>query len=117
MTQEVARVDQNYSTLRTKVDIVANVVIKFFEFYNSLVTKVDLKSEFDSTHFDKLEELIGSMKEFISKIYVSPSSSVSNESSSKMFSLFKSNLRADLTPLIKFVNFMPTDAPPVKTGV
>ena len=61
MTQEVARVDQNYSTLCTKADIVADVVIKFFEFYNSLVTKVDLKSESDSTHFDKLEELMGSV--------------------------------------------------------
>ena len=117
MAKEIANIDQNYSNLHIKVDIVVDVVRKIVEFYNSLINKVDLKYDSDSKHFVKVEELLGNIKELISKLNVSPSSSVSQESLSKMFSSLESNLRDDLDPFLKFVNLMPTDAWLVSTGV
>lgn len=110
---EVSKVDLNYSNIHTKVDVVADVVKKIVEFSNSLISKVDLKSKFDSKGFAKLEELLWNVKEQISKINVSPSSSVAQEALSNMFSSLESKLRDDLTPLIKFINLMPSNAPPV----
>ncbi|CAI9272298.1 unnamed protein product [Lactuca saligna] len=117
MTKEVDKVDQNYFNLYTKIDIVVDVVMKIVEFCNSLLTKFNLKSESDSKHFVKLEELLRNVKELISKLVVSASSLVSQESFSQMFSLLESNLRVDLAPLLKLVNFMPSDAPLIKIGV
>ncbi|CAI9279301.1 unnamed protein product [Lactuca saligna] len=117
MTKEVANVDQNYSNLHTKVDIVADVVTTIVEFYNLLINKVDLKFESESKHFVKLEEILGNVKELISKLDVSPSSLVSQESLSQMFSSLESNMKANLAPLMKFVNLMPFDVSPIKTGL
>ena len=81
------------------------------------VAKVDQKSESDSKYFVKLEELLGNVKELILKLDVSPSSSVSQETLSKMFSSLESNLKAELDPLLMLANLMPLDAPLIKTGV
>ncbi|CAI9286844.1 unnamed protein product [Lactuca saligna] len=47
------------------------------EFYNSIITKVDSKIESDSKVFAKLEGFLGSLKESLSKLDVSPSSLIS----------------------------------------
>lgn len=48
MAKEVAELPHNYSSLHTKVDIIAAVVTKFVESYTSLLLIVDTKSEFDT---------------------------------------------------------------------
>lgn len=79
MSKEVVKLDQNYSNLHTKVDVIADAVTKVLESFNSLCTKVDSKLESDSKVFAKLEELLRSLKESLSKLEVSPSSSISQE--------------------------------------
>ncbi|CAI9304188.1 unnamed protein product [Lactuca saligna] len=87
MSNEIAKLDQNYSTLHYKVDVIVDVVTKDVEFYNCLNIEVDSKTAYDSKVFAKLEEFLGSLKESLSKINVSPSSSVSMESLSKISTL------------------------------
>lgn len=58
-----------------------------------------------------------SLKESISKLDSSPKSFISHDSLIQMFSSLESNLTADLAPILKLVNLMPTDAPTFKTGV
>lgn len=47
------------------------------EFYNSLIVKVDSKSESGSKVFDTLEEFLGSLKESFSNLNVTSLSLVS----------------------------------------
>lgn len=96
MTKEVANLDLNYSNLHTKVDIIVDVVMKVVEYYNSLHTKVGTKSETDSKGFVKLEELLGGLKESFSTLKVSPLSSISQESLSKLFYSFEYSLKDQL---------------------
>ncbi|CAI9298587.1 unnamed protein product [Lactuca saligna] len=117
MTKEIAKIDQNYSNIHTKVNIFVDAFKNIVELYTSLIIKVDFKSESNYKHFVKLEELLGNVKGLVSKLNVSPSYSVSQELLSKMYSSLESNLRFDLAPLMKFVNLMPTDATPVLIGV
>ena len=77
MMKEVAKFDQNYSNLHTKVDIVAVAVTKLVELNTSLLDKVDLKFESDSKEFVHMSGLLEDLKELILKLNVSPSSSVS----------------------------------------
>lgn len=114
--KEVMNLDQSYSALNTKVDIAATDM-KVAEFHNSLLTKIDTMSELDSKSFAKLEELVGSLQELLSKLGSSTQSSFSQDSLSKMFSTLESSLKADLAPLFKFVDVMPSEAPHIKTGV
>ncbi|CAI9290536.1 unnamed protein product [Lactuca saligna] len=117
MAKEVVNLDHNYSALNTKVDIVATGVTKVVEFHNSLLIKIDTKLEFDYKRFSKFEELVGSLKELISKLGSSSQSSISQESFSKMFLSLESSLKTDLAPLLKLVDLMPTNALPVHTWV
>lgn len=53
----------------------------------------------------------------ISKIYVPPSSIISHEPISQLFTLLEYRIKANLGPLINLVNLMPTATPYVSTGV
>lgn len=68
MAKEVAQIDRNYSSLSMKVDIIANVVTKVVELYNSLVPKLGSKSKFDGQCIAKIEELLGNFKELVSNL-------------------------------------------------
>lgn len=48
MAKEVAELPHNYSSLHTKVDIIAAVVTKVVESYTSLLPKFDKKPESDT---------------------------------------------------------------------
>lgn len=67
--------------------------------------------------FEHLEELLGGLKTYLSKIGVNPTFSISKESILKMFSSMEFSLNAELAPLLRLVHLMPTDAPPVTTWV
>ncbi|CAI9286170.1 unnamed protein product [Lactuca saligna] len=86
MSKEIVKLSQNYSDLHTKVDVIVGAVMKEREYFTSFSTWVDTKHDSDSNMFAKMEELLGSVKESFSKLNVSLSSSVSQESLSKMFS-------------------------------
>ncbi|CAI9281247.1 unnamed protein product [Lactuca saligna] len=78
---------------------------------------VDSKTKSDSKVFATLGEFLVSLKESILKVDNSPKSYVSQESLSQMFSSLGTNLKVEVDPLLKLVNLMPTDAPPVKPVV
>ncbi|CAI9281849.1 unnamed protein product [Lactuca saligna] len=103
--KEVAKVDQNYSSIHTKVDIVVDAFTKLAEYHTSL----------NSKEFVHLQGVLAEVKEMISKLAIPPTSTVSQESISQLFS--ESQLKAGLDPLLQLVNLMPMAAPPVSTGV
>ncbi|CAI9290725.1 unnamed protein product [Lactuca saligna] len=117
MTHEVAKVDRNYSILHTKVDIVAEVMMKLVEYHTSLLNIVDVMSESDSKTFVHLQGLLEDLKELIFKLAIPPCSSVSLDSISQMHSSLESYLKADLDRFLTFIKLMPKAAPPVSTGV
>ncbi|CAI9279561.1 unnamed protein product [Lactuca saligna] len=92
MTHEVAKVDQNYSSLHTQVDIVFDAVTKLVEYHTSLHSK----------EFVHLQGLLAEVKEMVSKL-VNPSSSTgSQESISQMLLSLETCLKTkvDLSELI-----------------
>ena len=99
------------------MDIIADVVTRVVDLYNSLIPKVDSKSESDRQNFAKIEEILGNLKELISKLGSVPQSSISLDSLSTMFSSLETSIKANLAPLLKLINLMPTNAPPVHTRV
>lgn len=114
MSKEVAKIKKNYATLHDKVDVIADAIKKLVEYYTSITTKLDAKTETYSKVFAKMEEFLGGLKESISKIDTFHSSLVSQESTSKMISFLETNIKVELAPILKLVNLTPTDAPPVK---
>lgn len=80
MTKEVEKIEKNYSNLHGKVDVIANAITMLVEYHNSFSTKRDAKTDHDSKVFEKLEDLLGSLKESMSKIDISHQSVVSQES-------------------------------------
>lgn len=92
------------------MDIISEVVRKLVEIFTAF-------SKNDSQVITKMEEFLTSLKESISKLDSSPTSSVSHEPLSKMFSSLESNFKAESAPLLKLVKLIPTDAPPVQIRV
>lgn len=113
MAKEIVALDHNYSSLYTMVDIIVDAVTKVFMWYNFLLTKVDKNVEVDAQSFGKIEELLGNLKELISKFGSLASSLLTPEFLTHKFRLLESTFHNELDPLVKFVNLMPTDAPPV----
>ncbi|CAI9259997.1 unnamed protein product [Lactuca saligna] len=105
------------SILHTTVDDIVEAVIKVVEYFNSFSTKVDSKTESNSKVFSKLEEFLESLKESILKIDTFPKSCISQKYLSQVFSSFISNLKTDIAHLLKLVNLMLTDAPPIRQVV
>ncbi|CAI9266760.1 unnamed protein product [Lactuca saligna] len=115
MGKEVSKLDHNYSSLNTKVDIIVAVVTKVVESYTSLLPKVDKKSESDTQSFAKLEELLGNLTELVSKLGCFSRSLITLESLSQNILSLESTLTTELALLMKLVHLMPTDAPPDHT--
>ncbi|CAI9266319.1 unnamed protein product [Lactuca saligna] len=80
MSKEVAKIEQNYSSLHGKVDIIVDAIKKLVEYYTFFSTKLDAMTETYSKLFAKMEEFLESLKESMSKINLSHSSSISQES-------------------------------------
>ncbi|CAI9287037.1 unnamed protein product [Lactuca saligna] len=89
MGKEVATLNHNYSSLHQKVDIIVGVVTNFVTLYQDLVPK-----------FDKMDDV-----------------DITPELLSKKFTLLESTTQKELAPLVKSLNMMPTDTPPISTGV
>ncbi|CAI9279239.1 unnamed protein product [Lactuca saligna] len=51
MAKEISILTHNYSTIHMKVDIIADVVTKAIEWYNSFTPKFEKKVEVDATNF------------------------------------------------------------------
>ncbi|CAH1447373.1 unnamed protein product [Lactuca virosa] len=71
ITKEVAKLEQAYSTLHGKVDVISDVVAKLVEYNTSYSTKLDAKTEQDSKVFENMEEFMSSLKESLSKLHLS----------------------------------------------
>lgn len=77
MSKEVAKIKQNYLSLHSKLDIIIDAIKKLMEYYTSFSTKLDAKTETYLKVFAKMEDFLGSLKESMSKIDISHSSSIS----------------------------------------
>ena len=67
MEKEINELSTNYCSLLSKVDIVAAVVTKVVECYQSLIPKIDDKATGDITCFGKLDAMLSELKEMVSK--------------------------------------------------
>ncbi|CAI9300260.1 unnamed protein product [Lactuca saligna] len=117
MAKKVVKLDNDYSTLNMMAVTIVAPITKLFELHNSLLSNIDTNLEYDSKSFAKLDELLGSFNKLLSKLGSSSQSSSSQESFSKIFCSLESTLKADLAPLLKLVNLMPSNASPVRIGV
>lgn len=57
----------NYSSILEKVDMIAGVVTKIVECYNSMLPKMDAQVESESKQFEKIDTLLVELKEMVSK--------------------------------------------------
>ncbi|CAI9282806.1 unnamed protein product [Lactuca saligna] len=115
MAKEVAAISHDFSTLYTKVDIIAFAVVNFFKWYKSLIPKVDKIAEIDLQNFSKVEDFLHNLKDLVSKIGLS-SSLLTPESLAQRFDALESTLKAELAQLANLMNLIPTNASPVQTG-
>ncbi|CAI9259246.1 unnamed protein product [Lactuca saligna] len=90
LIKEVATLDHNYSTLHNKVDV---------------------KS------FRNVEHLLQELKDIVSKSDFSKSSVVSPEKFTEKCHMLQSTIQKELAPLEKFINFIPTNPPPIPTSL
>ncbi|CAI9290319.1 unnamed protein product [Lactuca saligna] len=74
VAKEVATLDQNYSSLHTKVDIIADVVTNVVKWYNTLLAKFDSKADSDAQEVAQLKEILNTLKESVSNLGSSSSS-------------------------------------------
>ena len=86
--------------LHSKVDVVADAIIKLVEFNTAYSTKLEVKSEQDSKVFAKLEEFLSSIKESILKVDLSTQSTMTQESTSQLISKIETNIKIELAPIL-----------------
>lgn len=67
MAKEIHELSTNYSSLLSKVDIVAGAVTKIVECYQTLVPKIEDKVVGDATSFGNLDVMLGELKELVLK--------------------------------------------------
>ncbi|CAI9275185.1 unnamed protein product [Lactuca saligna] len=116
MAKEVAVISHDFSTLHTKVDIIAVAVTNVMKWYQSLILKVDKIEELDTKSFSKIEDSFINLNDLVSKIS-SSSSLITPNSLSQKFAALESILKAELDPLANLLNLMSTTAPPIQTRV
>ncbi|CAI9289568.1 unnamed protein product [Lactuca saligna] len=56
ISKEVVKIEQNYTSLHNKVDVLADVIKKLVEYNTFFSTKHESKKETDSKVFEKMEE-------------------------------------------------------------
>ncbi|CAI9280538.1 unnamed protein product [Lactuca saligna] len=100
---------QDVKTVREDVDIIIDVVTIAIDFYSSFGVKFDSKSEVDAKSFGNVENILKELKDLVSVI--------SREASIEKLRMLKSTIQKELAPLVKFINFVPTNSPPVSTRV
>lgn len=84
MAKEVEKLEKSHFVLHGKVDIVADVIVKLVEYNYDYSTKLDVKTTSDSKVFEKLEEVLSSIKESVSQFALSNQSFVSQEAITQM---------------------------------
>lgn len=98
MAKEVVKLELNYLSLPSKVDVLAEAVKNIVE-YNSLFSnKFESKIETDSKLFNKLEEFSESLKESFLKLDMSQQTVVSPYLISQMIFSLEQNLKFELAP-------------------
>ena len=84
MSKEVPKMEQNYTFLHGKVDVIVISITKLVESNNRYLNKIEWKSQKDSQVFEKMEEFLSSIKESISKDAISNQSTISQDSISQL---------------------------------
>ncbi|CAI9270136.1 unnamed protein product [Lactuca saligna] len=115
MHKEIFVAQHDYASLNQKMDSIVDVVMKFVKLYEALSPKITQLSSDDSKSFMEVTTLLNELKTLISE----PSSSplITTEFLSQKFLLFESILHKQLAPLSQIINLLPSNAPPVVTGV
>lgn len=117
MGLEIAVLQQDYSSLHQKVDLIADVVTKFVKLYEALNTKVDKMASDDVHSFSNINQLLVELKGLALKTSLLSSSLITLELLFEMFLFLESTIQKELDPLSKLLTIMPTHVPPVFIGV
>lgn len=88
MSKGMEKIELNYSSLRSKVNVLAEVVKNHVEYNTLFLTKLEAKTETNSKIFDKIEEFLESLKECSTKLDLFQQTFVSLDSISKIVSSF-----------------------------
>ncbi|CAI9280023.1 unnamed protein product [Lactuca saligna] len=115
MSKEIAITQQDYASFNQKIDIIADAVTKFVKLYDALHPRLAQFSTHESKSLTEITTLLNELKSLISKPGSSPL--ITPEFLSQKFLLFESVLHKQLAPLSRIVSLLPTNAPPVVTGV
>ncbi|CAH1444082.1 unnamed protein product [Lactuca virosa] len=115
VSKDLRELDNKYSSLLEKVDIIADGVTTFVKTHQSFDHKFDEKATAAVTSFGKLTTLLEELKGIVSKS--SSSSIFTPEFLDQKFRYFEATIQKMLAPLSQFVTILPTNASPVITGV
>ncbi|CAI9272473.1 unnamed protein product [Lactuca saligna] len=92
------------------VDAIVEAIKKLVEYNTLFSTKLEATTKTDSKVFEKMEEFLGSLKEYFSKLDLSQQSAVSQESISKLISSIESNIKTKIEPIMMLVLLLPTNS-------
>ncbi|CAI9300099.1 unnamed protein product [Lactuca saligna] len=117
MAKEISALDNNYSSLHKKVDIIADTITKVLEWYNSLLSNVEKMAEDEVKSFGNIDKVLTELKGLVLKSGFVSSLLISPKLLSEKFKLLELTIQKELAQLTKLINLMPTSALPVHTGV
>ena len=80
MSEERKKMEENYKLLHGKVDVIVGAITRLVEFNNEYNKQLQAKSEKDENVFEKMEEFLSGIKEYLSKLDLSNKSTISQES-------------------------------------
>ncbi|CAI9285518.1 unnamed protein product [Lactuca saligna] len=115
MSKEIVVMQRDYASLNQKMDIIADAVRKFVKFYEALTPQIAQMSTHEVHSLNEILTLLNELKALISKPGSSPL--ITPEFLSQKFLLFELVLHKQLAPLSRIVSLLPTNGPPVVTGV
>ncbi|CAI9277680.1 unnamed protein product [Lactuca saligna] len=115
MAKDLQKVKNSYSSILEKVDIIVRAVTNIAQSYNSMILKIDGQAELNMKFFGNIDVFLGELKTMLSTS--SSSSLFTHEFLTHKFRMPESTIHSQLDPLSKLLNVLPTDAPPVITGV
>ncbi|CAI9299544.1 unnamed protein product [Lactuca saligna] len=117
MGKEIDVLQQDYSSLHQKVDIITDIVTMFSKLYEALGPRVEHMAVDDVQSFLSINQLLVLLKDLVLKTSMVSSLLITPMLLSQKFSLLESTLKKELAPLLKLLNIMPTDGRPVCTAV
>ncbi|CAI9297224.1 unnamed protein product [Lactuca saligna] len=107
LSKEVQKVEQKYTLLHSKVDVIATDITNLVEFKTEYTDKLEVKLEKDSQVFENMEQFLSGFKESNSKVEPSNQSTICQAPISQIILNIESNIKSDLAPILNLVLHLP----------